>query len=319
MTRSRRYLPAVVLGLLLIPAAGASATTKTVVVAEGAQSFEVPTGVTSIQVTAIGGAGEGGTGCNQTYDGKGGNGAKVTATLPVTAGQKLYVSFQAGANGGKSDAGCGNGGKGGGASALGTAASLASRVIAAGGGGGGGVPGTKETTPIVPPINNEPERLLTFRVTGGNGGSAGAIAGNGTAGLERLIFFNAGEAEGEGGFAGEASGGEGGGAAGGGQGGQEPSNESRIMSGGNGSLGSGGEGASPTEQANEAGGGGGTGYYGGGGGAIEGTRAAAAVRAPATSTRSLQTALSPKPRVNRRRWRSPIPPDRRPARPDRPG
>lgn len=85
-------------------------------------------------IGASGGSGVGGA--------SGGVGADVVGTLPVTAGEVLYVEVAAaGFNGGGS--GGLNGGGGGSASdvrtiAMGSAGTLESRLLVAAGGGGGG-------------------------------------------------------------------------------------------------------------------------------------------------------------------------------------
>ncbi len=65
---------------------GGGFTTCTFPYTGAEQQFVVPAGVSSINVLAIGGAGGNGFGV-----GSGGLGAKVTATLPVSGGQSLYV------------------------------------------------------------------------------------------------------------------------------------------------------------------------------------------------------------------------------------
>src|SRR5690242_7824907 len=61
------------------------------------QSFDVPSGVTQLEVVSVGGSGEKGGFCELfSLGGFGGSGAKVTATLTVSAGQKLNVRFGGG-------------------------------------------------------------------------------------------------------------------------------------------------------------------------------------------------------------------------------
>ena len=124
------------------------------------QTFTVPAGLSTVTVTATGAGG--GTG---RFVGPGGEGAVVSASLPVTSGEVLYVgvggaptdanrgegaSCMGGFNGGGSSqplsGGGGLGGGGGGASDIrtissGDAGTLGSRLLVAAGGGGGGVPG----------------------------------------------------------------------------------------------------------------------------------------------------------------------------------
>src|SRR5689334_15231032 len=55
-------------------------------------AYQVPAGIRYVQVIAIGGAGWGGSSYNaNNTGGAGGNGAKVTAILPVTPGQYLEI------------------------------------------------------------------------------------------------------------------------------------------------------------------------------------------------------------------------------------
>ncbi len=65
------------------------------------EQFQVPSGVTELHVTAIGGAGQT---VKNVYTGQGGLGAKVTSTLKVNPGGNLYVQFVPGGAGGKSTA-----------------------------------------------------------------------------------------------------------------------------------------------------------------------------------------------------------------------
>ncbi len=106
-----------------------------------AQNFKVPTCVTSVYVDAMGAAGEGATA-------SGGDGGEVSATVPVTPGEKLVVmvggagsvtrgGFNGGATGGKNGRGKELGGGGGGASDVREGGNaLTNRIIVAGGGGG---------------------------------------------------------------------------------------------------------------------------------------------------------------------------------------
>jgi hypothetical protein len=64
------------------------------------QEFKVPAGVTQLEVTAVGGAGQEGDNCNPEGGGAGGAGAKVSAVLTVSEGQTLYVDFGGGGKGG---------------------------------------------------------------------------------------------------------------------------------------------------------------------------------------------------------------------------
>jgi hypothetical protein len=230
------------LALGLIGGASASAETKTFKPEGGSeQAFEVPSGVSQIEVTAIGGAGE--NACEtELGKGFGGSGAKVSATLKVKAGATVYVDFGGGAP--QPSHNCGEGGAGGGAADVRTepggsaVKSLESRLIVAGGGGGGGAKATTETP-------------------GGNGGSATGTTGEaGESGIGAPL----GGGTGGGGGTSEKGG------AGGKSGELEPGNP-----GSEGKLGQGGAGGKGAINEPEGffavgGGGGGGGYYGGGGG-----------------------------------------------------
>jgi hypothetical protein len=221
--RARSVLAALVVCLLAGAAWTASAGAETLVFTPGPeQSFVVPAGVTHITVTAIGEKGRNICffGCFSGFS------EKVTATLTVTPGERLYADFT-----GAGAAGGGGFGDGGNAADLRTAphteaGSSASRVIVAGGGGGEG----------------EVEEG-SFPGQGGNAGGAEGQAGN-----------PSNPQEGAPGGGGTQSKGGAGGAAGGGGAGEA------------GQLGHGGKGGAGSTQPGDAGGGGGGYYGGGGGG-----------------------------------------------------
>ena len=216
-----------VLALLGCPGVAVSATTATTTFkSPGQYSFTVPVGVTSITVAAVGATGGGCEGVG------GGHGAQVTASVPVSAGEPLFVgvggigetchqpSGGAGGIGGGGNGAAGNhhdgGAGGGGASALGQASASPGfpglLVVAAGGGGAGGP--------------------SAFTGGGGNAGSPGSGAPGGGGGPGTSTA--------------------------GGSGGQP--------GGGSGSFGLGGTGGNCGNDFTSSGGGGGGGYYGGGGG-----------------------------------------------------
>jgi hypothetical protein len=201
------------------------------------QKFEVPAGVTSVEVEAVGS--EGGT---ATTEAAGGKGAIVRGTLPVTPGQVLYVEVGGVTFNGGGSSVFGDQGNGGGASDVrktsigiepspGGEASLNSRLlVAAGGGGGGG------------------GQFPPEECTGGAGGNAEEGGTNGTS----CVGFPGG-------------GGGGGGEAGkGGAGGQGyfDTTAAPVLTGEAGGLGRGGAGRGSVV----FGGGGGGGRFGGGGG-----------------------------------------------------
>lgn len=199
----------------------------------GSQTYVVPSGVTSVNVTLVGASG--GAGQN---GGTGGNGGSVSGTLSVTPGEQLTVlvggsgaSGQSGGAGGYNGGGAGaqNGprqsGGGGGASEIEDVSTAL--AIAPGGGGGGS---NDRTSP-----------------DGDGGGGGGTSGTSGDAG----DTVKQGQSGGGGGGGGTQSAGGAGGVAG-----------YNGAAGQAGSSGLGGAGAS----TNGAGGGGGGGYYGGGGG-----------------------------------------------------
>ena len=121
-------------------AAPAGAQTQVFSPTGSEQTFAVPAGVTSVQVTATGQAG--GSFVMGPITSPGGRPATVSATVAVAPASTLYVEVGVGAfNGGAAN-------RGGGASDVRTLpaanpATLSSRLVVAGGGGGaaGGFPG----------------------------------------------------------------------------------------------------------------------------------------------------------------------------------
>ncbi len=220
------------------------------------QTFTVPVGVTSINISAMGAKGG-----DAAVGGIGGNGGTATGTLAVTPGQVLniYVGGQNGFNGGGTGAPNGNttfGGpspgnapNGGGASDIrvgGT--SLANRVIVAGGGGGAGHNGTWPGCQPAGP--------------GGNGGNGGNLTGNdGTFGIG-VNTCNCGNGSGDKGNGGSQIAG---GTAGGYQGSTACLRASWTI-GSPGASGQGGNGSLTYHNGTGGGGGGGGGYFGGGAG-----------------------------------------------------
>lgn len=209
----------------------------------GEGEYAVPAGVTQVEVTAIGGAGEAGGEC--LFDGyragsQGGAGAKARARIAVGEAHTLYVRFGGGGSGGPAS-GCipGGGAGGDGADVRSEPSSLASRLIVAGGGGGGG--------------SGDAAFLEIFGTFGGAGGSGSEASGSdGLAGMYKefgFVFPFGGGGQG----GGQALGGTGGSGSGcGGAAGQ---------SGAEGSGGAGG-----AEGSCAVSGGGGGGWFGGGGG-----------------------------------------------------
>jgi RHS repeat-associated protein len=159
----------------------AASTTVTFSYTGSAQSWTVPSGVTSIEADALGAQGGG------TY---GGLGAQVSATVPVTPGQVLqvYVGGQGGQSGGGFNGG-GNGSAwdgswgGGGASDLRTSSALTSRILVAAGGGGTGAgpSATRAGGGSGGPSTGQPGDP-NCGVSGGAGGTQSAGGAGGTGG-----------------------------------------------------------------------------------------------------------------------------------------
>jgi hypothetical protein len=222
-------------------ASASSKLTETFISTGAEQSFVVPAGVTSLRVRAVGGAGEAAFSDSPFQaPAPAGSGAVVTATVPVTPGETLYVEVAASGFGGGGSAGPG-GGNGGGASDVrmvssASEGSLESRLLVAGGGGGGG--GTFEEG------------------SGGRGGDAGAPGADGIS-AESGGCCGDGAQRSAGGAAGTLTGGGGGGTR---------CDAPAPWSGSEGTFGSGGFGGLDWNTPETGGGGGGGGYWGGGGG-----------------------------------------------------
>jgi hypothetical protein len=209
------------------------------------QTFTVPADVCSIEVDALGAAGNEAEEINEELSGlsrlqgqvladlpAGGLGGRATGIIAVTPGQELTINvggqgagsadgFVGGFNGG-GDGGLTEedpGGGGGGGSDVRTGAALADRLIVAGGGGGAGGEGEG--------VGGD----------GGENGGDGAESGDGTPG-------GAGGTQTAGGLAPTSF--------------DDTSENGALGVGGGGGVGS---------DSNDGGGGGGGGYYGGGGGA----------------------------------------------------
>jgi hypothetical protein len=206
----------------------------------GTDSFTVPTGVTTIRITAAGaqGADAGNAG------GAGGKGGRATGVFTVTPGSTLVVTVGAAGSGTSGGSGGGGGGGstdccpgregagGGGASDVRTDSTPATRIVVGGGGGGGG--GGNQGNPGCGP--------------GGSGG--GASGGDGGTGVASTSVP-------QGGSGGSQTGAGAGGAFG------EMGSGLNEQNGSNGSGSGGGDGGSSYYSG---GGGGGGGYFGGGGG-----------------------------------------------------
>jgi hypothetical protein len=221
-------------------ASAAAKVTETFASTGAEQSFVVPTGVTSVQLRAGGGAR---VNAHSVTPFQGpppaGAGALVAGSLPVTSGETLYVEVAASGFNGGGQVGFVGGGMGGGASDIRTLSessleTLQSRLLVAGGGGGGG--GTFEEG------------------SGGRGGDAGSPGEESSTGSGGCCGEDQHSA---GGAAGTLTGAGGGGAR---------CEAPAPWSGHEGSLGIGGEGGQEGAAPETGGGGGGGGYWGGGGG-----------------------------------------------------
>jgi hypothetical protein len=218
-----------VLAWLAGPVATAGAATTQSFTTPGQYAFTVPAGVTSVSVSAVGGAGGS---CNGTT---GGEGAAAAGTFAVQPGEQLLVGVAGpggtcpvGAGAGVGASGVGGGGSGGGS-------------IFPGAGGGGA---SEVGRGLLPSYSGGGDGVLVV-AAGGGGAGANSQGGNADAAGQ------AGPAT-TGGGAGTAPGGAAGADLDGGTG-----------NGQAGTFGFGGGGGS----VGQGGGGGGGGYYGGGGGA----------------------------------------------------
>jgi len=233
-------LLATVAGAALVPSADAATTTFAPTGAE--QTYVVPAGVGTVHVVAVGGHGGGGASAIGFTD-LNGNPAQVTADLPVTPGQRLFV--QVGGRGGNAQGATpGAGGFNGGGT--GGAVGLVTPVQGGGGGGGGGASDVRTVA------RDQPGTLESRLVVAGGGGGAGGGISGGYGG-------DAGKSEPGNGLAGAGSDGGLGGA------GATPTGPgvNNTLSGALGVGGTGGKAAQGLDAG--AGGGGGGGLYGGAG------------------------------------------------------
>lgn len=219
---------------------------------QGAGTFTVPSGVTSLTVKLWGGGGGGGAGGSTAAGGAGGGGGETTGTIAVTPGETLDIYVGGGGAAGARNT-SGGGGGGGAFTSIYRGGTLL--ALAAGGGGGGG--GRSTSTHI-----------------GGAGGAGGGVTGvNGSASLT-----NGGGGGGTSGSGGAAGSGSVNGLIGlslnGGDGAKGAT--SGTGSGAVGGLTGGGDGGAVTTTTRAAGGGGGSGWFGGGGGSGAGTSAGGA-------------------------------------------
>lgn len=187
-------------GGVFAPAGAVAAETRsTSLTMTGQSEFIVPAGVTSADVTLIGGHGGMGNVSNGAQA-PGGAGMSAVAMLSVTPGELLFVEV-AGAGGSSEEAGRGgyggggeaggHGGGGGGASDVRTVAQLpSSRLVVAAGGGGGGGNGGETADP-------------SAAIAAGSGGEGGQSGQNGTAAGAHAPGGKGGKAGNSGGAGGE--------------------------------------------------------------------------------------------------------------------
>ncbi|MGA5203250.1 hypothetical protein [Streptomyces variegatus] len=203
---------------------------------EGKQGFEVPSGVTSLDVRAWG---EGGAGNSMT---SGGAGGFVAGTLKVSPGEALSLAV-AGLNAG--DALGGKGGNTGaerGGNSSGIRTSTGSALVIAGGGGGGGGDMAHGQAGAAGGESGQDASEAGRGGKGATGAKGGAGTGNGAAGADHAK----GGAGGTGGAGRYAGGGGGAGYAGGGGG---TGAETGSSTGNDPTTGSGGGGSSYAEPA----------------------------------------------------------------------
>jgi hypothetical protein len=175
MTRARGLgvvaaaVPAIV--ALLAPELTCAATATQAYTTPGAHAFTVPAGVTSLQVTLIGGSGGNGR-FPGSAGGAGGQGATVAATVAVTPGETLLAEVAGNGEPGYTE-GSGAGGSGGGG--------LGGGIIFVSGGGGGGGASDLRSGP------SPATRLIVAAGGAGGGGEGGpaAVAGGPGGGADR--------------------------------------------------------------------------------------------------------------------------------------
>ncbi|MER7176022.1 hypothetical protein [Streptomyces mesophilus] len=192
-----------------------------------AQEFQVPAGVTELDVRAWGAGGASGP-----LGGGGGAGAFVSGTAKVTAGEKLKVVAAAYTYG---DARGGVGpshyaDSGGGSSAI-RSADGSPLIIAGGGGGSGAADSNGDPRGADAGAANGADAPNTLGGKGAQGAQGGEPGGNGSAGRSQADGGNGGDGGAATGQGGHGGGGGGGGYAGGGGGG---GNANSLVSGGGG-------------------------------------------------------------------------------------
>jgi hypothetical protein len=242
------------LALIAFPGSALAATGSQTFTTTGENVFVVPAGVTSVQVTLVGGNGGSGfaSGGNSIPGGRGGT---ALATIAVRPGDTLYAEVAGDGSGGSFEL-AGAGGSGGGARG-----GVASFAVGAGGGGG-----ASDVRSCAIAACSAPAAALASRLVVAGGGGGG---GNGSH-YDDALGGPGGDAggAGTGGAAADSFPGGGGGQAGGQTTGGTGGTNGAGGNAPGGSLGTGGHGADGDANDSSFGGGGGGGLYGGGGGGL---------------------------------------------------
>ncbi len=241
-------LSATCVALATAASAGAATMTRTFAPVAAAQTFDVPAGVTSLEVTAVGARGGFGGAS------PGGYGARVTGTVAVTPGQRLWIMV--GGNGNSARMYLPPAGWNGGAPSGGTSQHYDA-------GEGGGASDVRRCAPGAPTEECGADDPLGRLLIAGGGGGAGGNAmspydANGAGGNAGAAGATASDTA-----RGPAGGGGAGGSAAGGAAGSSGGGDAPAAAG---TLGRGGGGATGYDGGQHPGGGGGGGRYGGGGG-----------------------------------------------------
>ena len=199
----------------------------------GATTWQIPAGVTSINIVTTGAGGGGSTGTTAGWGSYGGQGAVVTTSLSVTPGDTLTIDVGGGGTGGAS----GDGISGGGGGSSGINAGTPDQIVAGGGGGGGavdvdygGLGGGQGNGGTPNAVSRTWNSCTAQGGSGGNSGTAqsgatnggngnGGQGGNGSSGAAGGVGTGTGTGGTGAATCGSASGGGGGGGYGGGAGG----------------------------------------------------------------------------------------------------
>ena len=257
---STASLPSAVWGAGTVPAGGyiysvgGYAYDGQIFTTQGSDTFQVPTGITSITVEMWGAGGGGGAGGSSASGGAGGGGGYVQATYTTTPGETLNVYVGGGGSGGGVSGAVGGGGSVGCYSIV--YRSSTPLAIAGGGAGGGG--GRSGSTGAGGGAGGGTTGQAGSSSTSSNGGGGGTSSAGGSGG------------------SGAHNSGSPGSSLTGGAGADGRTGEGADGSGATGGLTGGGNGGSVVNAGRSGGGGGGSGYYGGGGGAASRNNNAAA-------------------------------------------